>query len=214
MKKIKFLFITFLVFVICFCCSGCITTWFRWQLNNQKKHLISEMSKFEIEVEGYSMIGKSEWQNIQYEYGQENDIASPFKSYWDETKDTIINNTQIRIEHISKTEIKLYYDNKDVVLNPTVLEEKNNVFKESRKIWVNKAGDPTDTPVEDIFIAVFDNNLFIMTYTMIPTFELSYENEFPSMLFLYDLGTEQISYAGCYLEDLDNRAYAVIKSED
>ena len=84
MRRIKFLFITFLVFVICFCCSGCISCRRCSMSCNpdlQKEYLIEEISKFEVEVEGYKLITNHEWKQVS---NKENITYGPVKMSWTE----------------------------------------------------------------------------------------------------------------------------------
>ena len=207
MRRIKFLFITFLIFVVCFGCSGCSMS---CNHNLQKEYLIEEMNKLEIEVEGYKLISYEEWEHkqtsdfVKYEGFLGNGKRYPVEG--------IVNGKCITLTHNT-----INYDNITIEITKEFMASKSEIFRKAHAIWGGYSFIKNNQPnyvSKEIHTTIFDNRVFIKTYGMKEEFIKTYKDEVPAMLYMYDLESEQILYCGYYFSGIENGDIAVIKSED
>ena len=220
MKKIKFLFITFLGFVICFCCSGCISCrrcCISCDHASQKEFLVKEISKFEVEVEGYKLITRREVEelNSNTELGCNITYGRFFDPQYEDLSFQV-NEELVQVKISDCLRPTIYYKDTVIEISAQYLEETCPTYRNIHKIWSNFQDTSSAYDYrtkEEFFFAEFDGKFFIMTFFSKMTFLLDYRNEYPATLYMYDFDTEQFLYAGSYLEDLEEKYLVVIKTE-
>ncbi len=88
------------------------------------------------------------------------------------------------------------YNDFEVVINQSFMEEKSPIYVSINQIWVGK----TDalSPARVTGVGVYDEKIFIVTSSLNSGMDKSIGGECPNVLYYYDFGNDAVMYCGFY----------------
>ena len=184
MKKVLAIIISI---ISCLCLfTGCKKGWYA----DDHAFLYKKMSELPVEYDGYYLepcSWKDEMCVTQVQYTPSYEYA--------------FRDGKIFVERKEDGVYTISYNNSEVVVNQSFMEEKSSIYVRINQIWVGKS-DRWFSPARIIGIGVFDDKIFIVTCSVQGGISSSVRGKIPNTLYYYDIDTNRVLYCGFYSGEL------------
>ena len=179
MKKWIQLLSVILCLIILFSFTGC-KSWFA----GQHEFLYKKMSEIPMEYDGY-YLEPCVW----------NDEMCVTRGQHIPSYECVFRDGKIFVQR-TEEDYTITYNNSDIIINQSFMEEKSAAYVSVNQIWVDKCN--VSSPARIIGVGVYDEKIFIVTSSMNGGIDQNIRGECPNTLYYYDIDNGKVLYCGFY----------------
>ena len=160
--------------------TGCMKSWYV----DQHKFLYKKMSEIPVEYDGYCLEACLWDDELCVTKGQH------IPSY-----EFVFRDGELFVQQMDGS-YTISYNDFEVVINQSFMEEKSPIYVSINQIWVGK----TDalSPARVTGVGVYDEKIFIVTSSMNRGIDKNIAGECPNVLYYYDFENDAVMYCGFY----------------